>query len=89
MKKVKENRCSKPGKAFDIYEFIKKLRLSHFIDSKQLRFIENIGFYISDLVVYKIVVAHTHTVCVPYYKAAPYNISHTKKFSRAKYNIVI
>ena len=20
---------------------------------------------------------HTHTVCVPYYKAAPYNISHT------------
>ena len=27
---------------------------------------------------------HTHTVCVPYYKAAPYNISHTKKFSRAK-----
>ena len=28
--------------------------------------------------------AHTHTVCVPYYKAAPYNISHTKIFSRAK-----
>ena len=23
---------------------------------------------------------HTHTVCVPYYKAAPYNISHTKNF---------
>ena len=23
---------------------------------------------------------HTHTVCVPYYKAAPYNISHTKIF---------
>ena len=22
----------------------------------------------------------THTVCVPYYKAAPYNISHTKIF---------
>ena len=21
---------------------------------------------------------HTHTVCVPYYKATPYNISHTK-----------
>lgn len=40
-----------------IYKFIKELRLSHFIDSKQLRFIENIGFYISDLVVYKIVVA--------------------------------
>ena len=33
--------------------------------------------------------AHTHTVCVPYYKAAPYNISHTKIFSRAKYNRVI
>ena len=32
---------------------------------------------------------YTHTVCVPYYKAAPYNISHTKKFSRAKYNRVI
>ena len=32
---------------------------------------------------------HTHTVCVPYYKAAPYNISHTKIFSRAKYNRVI
>ena len=28
--------------------------------------------------------AHTHTVCVPYYKATPYNISHTKIFSRAK-----
>ena len=28
--------------------------------------------------------SHTHTVCVPYYKAAPYNISHTKIFSRAK-----
>ena len=27
---------------------------------------------------------HTHSVCVPYYKAAPYNISHTKIFSRAK-----
>ena len=27
---------------------------------------------------------HTHTVCVPYYKAAPYNISHTKILSRAK-----
>ena len=23
---------------------------------------------------------HTHTVCVPYYKATPYNISHTKIF---------
>ena len=23
---------------------------------------------------------HTHTVCAPYYKAAPYNISHTKIF---------
>ena len=27
---------------------------------------------------------NTHTVCVPYYKATPYNISHTKIFSRAK-----
>ena len=42
---------------YDIYDFIKELRLSHFIDSKQLRFIENIGFYINDLIVYKIVVA--------------------------------
>ena len=25
----------------------------------------------------KIMKEHTHTVCVPYYKAAPYNISHT------------
>ena len=25
-------------------------------------------------------IIHTHTVCVPYYKAAPYNISHTKIF---------
>ena len=25
-----------------------------------------------------LVTSHTHTVCVPYYKAAPYNISHTK-----------
>ena len=23
------------------------------------------------------VIKHTHTVCVTYYKAAPYNISHT------------
>ena len=44
-------------RVLNIYEFIKELRLSHFIDSKQLRFIENIGFYIIDLVVYKIVVA--------------------------------
>ena len=41
----------------DIYEFIQKLRLSHFIDSKQLRFIEFISFYINDLEVYKILVA--------------------------------
>ena len=34
--------------------------------------------------IYKRGEVHTHTVCVPYYKAAPYNISHTKKFSRAK-----
>ena len=44
------------GEALDIYEFIQKLRLSHFIDSKQLRFIQRIGFYINDLVVYKIAV---------------------------------
>ena len=44
------------NKALDIYEFIQKLRLSHFIDSKQLRFIQRIGFYINDLVVYKIAV---------------------------------
>ena len=36
-----------------------------------------------------VIPGHTHTVCVPYYKAAPYNISHTKIFSRAKYNRVI
>ena len=28
------------------------------------------------------IVMDTHTVCVPYYKAAPYNISHTKIFVR-------
>ena len=44
---IKERSTPTPN----IYEFIKELRLSHFIDSKQLRFIENIGFYISDLVV--------------------------------------
>ena len=42
----------------DIYEFIQKLRLSHFIDSKQLRFIQRIGFYINDLVVYFEVYRH-------------------------------
>ena len=30
--------------------------------------------------VYATLTQHTHTVCVPYYKAAPYNISHTKIF---------
>ena len=32
---------------------------------------------------------HTHTVCVTYYKASPYNISHTKNIFTAKYNRVI
>ena len=31
-------------------------------------------------VAYNDIKKHTHTVCVPYYKAAPYNISHTKIF---------
>ena len=31
---------------------------------------------------------HTHTVCVPYYKAAPYNISHTKNFSMAIFTLI-
>ena len=41
------------------------------------------------LYIFGVIDEHTHTVCVPYYKAAPYNISHTKIFSRAKYNRVI
>ena len=32
---------------------------------------------------------YTHTVCVTYYKASPYNISHTKNIFTAKYNRVI
>ena len=35
------------------------------------------------------VIIHTHTVCVTYYKASPYNISHTKNIFTAKYNRVI
>ena len=31
---------------------------------------------------------HTHTVCVPYYKATPYNISHTKNFSMAIFTLI-
>ena len=31
---------------------------------------------------------HTHTVCVPYYKAAPYNISHTKIFLMAIFTLI-
>ena len=31
---------------------------------------------------------HTHTVCVPYYKAAPYNISHTKNFLMAIFTLI-
>ena len=34
-------------------------------------------------------ILHTHTVCVTYYKASPYNISHTKNIFTAKYNRVI
>ena len=30
----------------------------------------------------------THTVCVPYYKAAPYNISHTKIFLMAIFTLI-
>lgn len=45
--------CCKNDRYLWIYP---KLRLSHFIDSKQLRFIQRIGFYINDLVVYKIAV---------------------------------
>ena len=36
--------------------------------------------WINDYVVLLPITTHTHTVCVPYYKAAPYNISHTKIF---------
>ena len=31
---------------------------------------------------------HTHTVCVTYYKAAPYNISHTKIFLMAIFTLI-
>ena len=67
--------------ALDIYDFIKELRLSHFIDSKQLRFIENIGFYINDLVVYKIVVAvnpKTLKKSSKYNLPQQYNVHHIK-----------
>ena len=39
--------------------------------------------------VYSLSFLHTHTVCVTYYKASPYNISHTKNIFTAKYNRVI
>ena len=31
---------------------------------------------------------YTHTVCVPYYKATPYNISHTKIFLMAIFTLI-
>ena len=40
----------------DIYDFIKKLKLDKIITIKQLPFIENILFYIDDLIIYKYVV---------------------------------
>ena len=41
----------------DIYDFIKELKLNKVITIKQIPFIENVFFYIDDLVIYKYVIA--------------------------------
>ena len=41
----------------DIFDFIKEMRLLIQFTSKQMRFIDNIYFYINDLIIYKYVVA--------------------------------
>ena len=52
------NDCLIPINIFDyIKQFIKQLKLSKIITTKQLKFIENIFFYIEDLKVYKFIIA--------------------------------
>ena len=41
----------------DIFDFIKQLQLKKLFTISQYRFIENIFFYINDLVVYKFVIS--------------------------------
>ena len=43
--------------AIDIFDFIKQLQLKKLFTISQYRFIENIFFYINDLVVYKFVIS--------------------------------
>ena len=44
-------------KTIDIFDFIKQLQLKKLFTISQYRFIENIFFYINDLVVYKFVIS--------------------------------
>jgi len=44
-------------RAIDIFDFIKQLQLKKLFTISQYRFIENIFFYINDLVVYKFVIS--------------------------------
>ena len=48
---------SKARRAIDIFDFIKQLQLKKLFTISQYRFIENIFFYINDLVVYKFVIS--------------------------------
>ena len=43
--------------SIDIFDFIKQLQLKKLFTISQYRFIENIFFYINDLVVYKFVIS--------------------------------
>ena len=43
--------------AIDIFDFIKQLQLKKLFTISQYRFIENIFFYVNDLVVYKFVIS--------------------------------
>ena len=44
-------------RTIDIFDFIKQLQLKKLFTISQYRFIENIFFYINDLVVYKFVIS--------------------------------
>ena len=75
------------------FDFLTKLFLSGFrmnFDKFDWSTSLNFATFLIDIFtpIHTHTVWHTHTVCVPYYKAAPYNISHTKIFLMAIFTLI-
>ena len=67
----------------DIFDFIKQLQLKKLFTISQYRFIENIFFYINDLVVYKFVIS-VNPKMLKKAKKFGLNIIHTNDFEHVK-----